>query len=314
MGAVGIGNFWGRNFGDDLMLLGFLQLEPESITVLCQANSDRLHLDGVTAVPLGLKSYIGSVRRTRRVVVVGGTHLQFFKHIPSAGQYRVLVSWLVLALVARAAGAKPEMEGIGLGPLQSRFSRLLTRATCLLQHRVSSRDSETAALLTGWGIATEIVDDLALHHLRRWIERPAKPRQALGPEYLIAAPAYARCDPDWWAKEIVATAARFGVGNIVFLGSGRQSDGDDATAIAQIMSALEGTDLTVREGLFYDGDPDRVVSLLAGATVVIAARYHVALVARALGRPVIPDHYHPKVAAAMAVEPLVPPVAMGDTS
>jgi len=237
--------------------------------------------------------------------VPGGTHLQFIATTPSASQYRLLLSWLVLTVLARVLGTHPEMESVGLGPFETRLSRALARLTCLLQRSITVRDVGSVELLTSWGVKTELVDDLAISYLQHWRRRIGAVRVPDDdPPYLLAAPAFARCDPGWWAEHLRDLSVASGARRIVFLASGSQSGGDDLDAISRIMKRLK-LDETMRcQTVAYRGDVDGTLRLIDGARGVVAARYHVVLTARAFGKPVVADVYHPKVVDAMKVEPI----------
>lgn len=303
--AVVVGNLWGRNFGDDLMLLGlFAHLPRSEVRILCQHNAEALRELGVVAEPLSIARYWRSIRRAHRVVVPGGTHLQFVAEMPSATQYRLLASWLVLAVLARVTGARPEMEAVGVGPLETTLSRLLARWTCRLQGSITSRDRVSRELLSAWGMSAPLVDDLALPFLRKW--RTEHPTASCSDEdpYLVAAPAYARYDAQWWVDRIGELMTATGVRRLVFFASGRQSGGDDLVAISAITRRLNAVDIQVDQTHAYEGETDAALRFIDGAVAVIAARYHVVLAARALGKHVVADIYHPKVLDAIKVEPI----------
>lgn len=305
-GVVVVGNLWGRNFGDDIMLLGLVSLHAnDRIVVLCQQKAERLRALGIMAEPLSFQSFYSAVLAGYRVMVPGGTHLEFVLDRSRKIQYRVLCSWLILGLIARVGGAGSEMVSVGIGPLRTPLSRRLAVAVCKCQDKISVRDANTQGLLSGWGIAADLVDDLALPFVRRWRNeiRGAR-RNAAGEEYLIAAPAFARYDVTWWLDQLEKLSAETGVQNVVFIASGRQSGGDDAVAVSEIARRTQSIGIKTQETYVYSGDAMEVLRLIEGATAVVAARYHIVLAARALGKCVVADVYHPKVIEAMKVEPV----------
>ena len=303
--TVVVGNFWGRNFGDDLMLLGlFTQIPSDELVVLCQNDAERLRETGVLAEPLSIRRYLRAARSANHVVIPGGTHLQFEAEKQPGAQYRLLTSWLALAIAARMRNARMEMKSIGVGPLESTFSRLLARWTCRLCASITLRDATSQHLLADWGIHSARVDDLAFPFLRRWRTEHPLTEDSGNDSYIVAAPAFARYDTQWWVDRLAEESAALRVRRVAFFASGRQSGGDDLEAISAITRRLNTIDIELDQTYVYQGDTVAALGFIDGAAAVVAARYHVVLAARALGKRVVADAYHPKVLDAMKVEPL----------
>lgn len=291
-GTVFLGNLWGRNFGDDAMLGGVLSLERGPSVVLCQKNSEALAARGIAARELSIGALWRAARKAKAVAVAGGTHLQYLRDAPAVGQLRVVASWLVVTVMVRLAGARMEMRSVGLGPFESGLARAVARVVCRMQSSISVRDGVSASLLEKWRIPHTRVEDLALPFVRSWL--PVHGRDSFEPPMVLAAPAYARCSPVWWADTLRRTLAATNAESLVFLASARQGGGSDEEVVARIRELLPEWAERTSE-VHYSGDPEQALALIDRATTVVAARYHVALCARALGRPVVIDRYHPKL-------------------
>ncbi|MFC3776437.1 polysaccharide pyruvyl transferase family protein [Mycolicibacterium holsaticum] len=303
--TVIVGNLWGRNFGDDLMLRGLAaQLPRGELKILCQQNADVLRESGMSAEPFSLMRYWRAIQRADRVVIPGGTHLQFLADTPSGRQYRLLAAFLVLAVLARAAGARSDMEAIGIGPLETRMSRLLARWICQLQNSISVRDKVTRDLVSDCGRTATLVEDLALPFLRQWRSEHPVVASPDTDSYVVAAPAFARYDTQWWVDNLSELTAATGVHRIVFLASGKQKGGSDIDAINTIARHLNRAGLRLGQTHVYHGDTDAALHFIDKAAAIAAARYHVVLASRALGKHVVAEAYHPKVLDAMKVEPI----------
>lgn len=270
--------------------------------MLCQQDPGSLRKFNIDAVPLTLGGFLETAWRSDRIIVAGGTHLQFLKASPIGAQYRVLFSWLMLTMLARGAGAAVEMRAVGVGPLDSKLSRFIARWICRLTTSISVRDVPSRVLISDWGLSAAVADDLAIPALRRWRDEASGQCRVDPHEYIVAAPAFARCDPHWWVENICEVIATTGVRRVVFFASGRQTGGDDVEAISVISSKLRHYEIEPDQMFVYRGDLDGALQWVDGASVVLAARYHVVVAARALGKPVVADAYHPKVLEALKVE------------
>ncbi|WP_374207045.1 polysaccharide pyruvyl transferase family protein [Mycolicibacterium sp. OfavD-34-C] len=289
------------------MFLGFqTQIERGRMRVLCQQNFEKLRSRGFDAEKFSIGRFFRLARNSERVIVPGGTHLQFLRGSAYLPQYRVLAGWMFLTLIARAARSRPQMVSVGVGPLETLPARIIAHATCRIQNCISVRDQASRRLLSGWRMRVPIVEDVALPYIRLWHGRSSHSSAEECSPYILAAPAFARCDVQWWADRIVNSFKATDVRRVVFFASGQQSGGSDSASVRAISSRLRTADMDpFNECTYiYSGDVDHALSVINGATAVIAARYHVVLASRALGKPVIPDVYHPKVIEAMEMEPL----------
>ena len=297
-----MGNLMGRNFGDDLMLHGFLREDrPEGRrVVLCQVmpTTTAELPPGVDVQPLSVRALVGAARGGGNVVVAGGTQMQYLRSHPRVPQYLVLVKWLCVYLVLRLVGSKLEMRSVGMSPFESRPSALLARMCCRLQSRITVRDPVSLDMIVGWGIQAEHEEDLALPYLRWWAAGRGADTDEQAP-YTVLAPAFANFHLEWWVEQVRRTVP---LGeHLVLFASGRQSSGSDDTVNRELAAAL-GTDYPCSFHSF-EGETAESLRVIAGAARVIAARYHVVLTARFFEREIIADVYHPKVNDALTYGP-----------
>ncbi|KQY60564.1 hypothetical protein ASD11_14095 [Aeromicrobium sp. Root495] len=296
-----MGNFLGRNFGDDLMLKGLLEEgSSDHRVVLCQVmpESDGGLPAAVDVSPMGLRTLMSQAGSARVLVLAGGTHHQYLRSHPRLAQYKVLVKWLVVYLIMRLRGVRLEMRAVGVGPFESVLSRLLARACLRLQSAVTVRDPSSLELLRGWGTPVEMEVDLAVPYLTGWSDRRSSGVESPPAPYTVLAPAFANFDQEWWIDQVNLHVPSGQA--VVLFASGRQSSGSDDEinrALAERLSSSYPCTF-----VDFTGDTEEALQLLAGATRIIAARYHVVLTARLLGRDLIADIYHPKVNDALAFE------------
>ena len=314
--TLGIGNFRGRNFGDDLMLAGYLQeninfQDDMEFQLLCQSETDGTAYLGkhrIVEVPWGFVSILKGIARAREFVQIGGTHLQFVTEAGRATQYRVLVGWLALAVLARLSGTKVRLEAIGVGPLQSGLSRWLANRMLRTASRITVRDSKSFAAVRSVGCPVGLVDDLAVAYVRTWAstrEHDSSPSARSHKHYVLAAPAFNKCDATWWADALSLEMERTGCSTVVFFSSSGQSSGSDESVAKEVQSRLKTLRPEVHtEHVSFIGDVDNALILIDHARSVIAARYHVVYASMLLGRPILADIYHPKVRDAMNVQSL----------
>ena len=157
---------------------------------------------------------------------------------------------------------------------------------------VTVRDQLSAERAARLGVVATVDDDLAYEYLAT---RESSSTWS-GDPYVLAAPAASRFSVETWVDDIVRASEESGVVNIVVAATevlGRRSDID---VCGQLVEALKSTGGLNVQYQFYAGDVGEYTFLIERAAAVVAARYHVLLVAKYFGRPIYPVVYHDKVA------------------
>ncbi len=310
MGAqkVVVGNYWGRNFGDDAMLAGLAMEEPGFVrlSVVCQrlpfAGSKVLSMASCEPIRSDALAIWRAIGASEALIMGGGTHLEFRPERAKLPQYRVLLMWLAVACAVRMRRRKFELRSIGIGPLDGPLPRLIAKSIVRLASETSVRDAASSACLTQWGRRHRVVPDLAVRYFKSVIDAspPATTTPKSDPGYVLAAPAFVSFSPTWWRDAILREMSITGSEGVVLLATCRQAAGDDNDAVAIIRQVL-GDELpsSAIRVVQYDGDVDAATALIRSARSVVAARYHVVLAAKYFNTRVVPDFYHPKVRAAM---------------
>jgi polysaccharide pyruvyl transferase WcaK-like protein/nitrate reductase gamma subunit len=297
--TVVCGNLLGKNFGDDLMLAGLLLHEPDVSAALVQRLAPAPNLLGrqLAQIPWTVGNTIQRLRSASRLVVAGGTHLAFRRQEPAIGQLRVLVSWAVFAWIARWLNTEVHMRAVGIGPLESRLARLLTRFTLLAATQVSVRDAGSESLCRTMGIGTSREPDLAYRYLRASRSTTSSSDGGELPvlRYLVVAPASSGFDLDYWVHRTLDLARKTNSERIVVAASEVHGSRSDVAVCDQIAEQLRSISSVLVTRVDYSGELEAILALLAGAEIVLAARYHVVLAAQELARTVVPIEYHPKV-------------------
>jgi polysaccharide pyruvyl transferase WcaK-like protein len=298
--TVVCGNLLGKNFGDDLMVAGLLLKEPGASAALVQRLAPAPNWLCRQLVPIRwtVRNTVRQLRTASRLVVAGGTHLAFRRQEPAIGQLRVLVSWAVLALIARWLNTEVHMRAVGVGPLESRTGRLLAQFTLRAVTQVSVRDGRSESLCRMMGIGTTDEPDLAYRYLRG-APGSATPswqgRQLPVSGDLVVAPASSGFELDYWVHRAMDLANKTDTERIVVAASEVHGSRSDVSACDQMAEELREISPLPVTRFDYNGELEEFLALLAGAEVVLAARYHVVLAAQELGRTVVPVEYHPKV-------------------
>ena len=298
--TVVCGNLLGKNFGDDLMVAGLLLQEPGASAALVQRLAPAPKWLGrqLAQIPWTVSNTVWQLRSASRLVVAGGTHLAFRRQEPAIGQLRVLVSWALFALIARWLNTEVHMRAVGVGPLESRPGRLLARFTLRGATQVSVRDARSESFCRVMGIATTREPDLAYLYLRRAVGPVTSSSHAgeipLSGDFVVA-PASSGFELNDWVHRTLDLVSKTDIKRIVVAASEVHGSRSDVTACDQLAEQLRGISSVPVTRLDYNGELEEFVALLAGAEIVLAARYHVVLVAQELGRTVVPVEYHPKV-------------------
>jgi len=289
------GNFAGRNFGDDLMLAGWLARRSTAAVILAQKVPlvSYSWLDGCARiVQWRLFRSIVLIARSRAFLMCGGTHLNYSSKEPRVAQFRVQLIWLIYGLVCRIFRTDFVLKAVGVGPFDSRFARIIARFTLACAKEVHVRDRSSLAICKSLGAKPIYREDLAFSYLRLVF---AERHSETCPAYLLVAPAASTFDLSYWTRRVFETLSQREVDHVIIFAAETDGRRRDSTVCELLATEITRKHTVNVQCVAYKGDLEKVLGLICAADSVLAARYHVVLVAKSLGVPLYPVSYHDKV-------------------
>ncbi|MEM9568132.1 MAG: polysaccharide pyruvyl transferase CsaB [Cyanobacteria bacterium P01_E01_bin.34] len=287
MRTVVVGYYGFGNSGDEALLLTLLQQLPENAEPIVLSNDpDRtVELYGVEARNRwNLQDIHRLFRSADAFVWGGGSLMQDSSSWRNPLYYGGLMRW------AQMYGLKTIAWGQGIGPLQRRWVRWLTRSCLQRCEAVSVRDEGSACLLQDWGIAHKLAPD---------------------PVWSLSATDY---QPNWESPAIAVvlrhhpllTPARLTVIQ-------RALDVLKAQTNAQLLlMPFQATDVDLARSLqgacktssrvVRIEDPRQLMAAFGSVKLAIAMRLHGLILAAAAGIPVFGLSYDPKVTRLLEAE------------
>lgn len=223
------------------------------------------------------------------LLLCGGTH--FHDGDSGQGRSRHLVAMALLGgqlLANRLAGGGFHLVAVGLGPYRGRAVRSAVRAILRFAGTVSVRDDASRIVVESLlGRDVPVIEDLAWYC--RELEALAHAPLGAGGMLIIPVPDPHNADATMPSAEDVRALSKVmnRVSVMTFNGTDRNRRGTARTAAAAEVpdrSPEPGSDVL-----------ERALSEIVDHEVVLSARFHGVLAARALDRPVIAWPYHPKV-------------------
>ncbi len=143
------------NFGDEAIarvLTDRLKKEgAEEITLISSNPEKTAQLHGVNSC--GMFNFLKSIKEADILISGGGSLLQ------DVTSFKSLLYYLVVIYTALLCGKKVEIYSQGIGPINSRVGKILTRTALRHAYKISVRDKKSQELLAGWGIKSELVQD-----------------------------------------------------------------------------------------------------------------------------------------------------------
>ena len=143
------------NFGDEaiasLLVKKLKQRGAEKITLISSNPKRTSNLYGVESC--GMLKFFNSICEADILISGGGSLLQDVTSIKS------LLYYLGVIYIALFLGKKIEIFAQGIGPINSKFGRFLTKNALKRCTSISVRDKASQQLLENWGIKSELVKD-----------------------------------------------------------------------------------------------------------------------------------------------------------
>jgi polysaccharide pyruvyl transferase CsaB len=266
---------------------------------------------GVRAVPRDdLPAVIAAIRDSDLVVLGGGGLFQDYWQVPAesflTARQGGLLTYAAFPVLAALLGRPSMLYAVGVGPLATEEGRALTRAAFTLCGHATVRDPASLDLLREIGLSrpVELVADPAF--LLAPVEGAAldtllaeigvTPGETLTG---IALRPWARgADPDLWEGEVrkaLALHLAETPGRLLFLSFQLEEDLAVSRRVAAALASPERA-LVVARPL----QPAELAGLLGRCRLMLAMRFHAALLALAAGVPVAGLAYDPKVTSLLA--------------
>jgi polysaccharide pyruvyl transferase CsaB len=303
MPEAAIMGFYGyENTGDEAVLLGTIAalraaMPDIAITVFSAQPEQTAERYGVVSVPIGrrfegLIAIASTIRRADLFLLGGGGLLQ-------DREVRIVPFWLSRFFLALTVHTPAVFFAQGVGPLDTRLGRGLTRAAASRAAAITVRDIPSARLLQSLGVkrTVHVTADAALaleplpkpdaYTRARWGLEPNRPYLAFVPR---GWPGMAEM-----ADDIAQTLAGFARGSGVGIALVPFQMPDDRPVVDRIVSAWpDNADAPV---VVYSGsDPRTMQVVLSGMEMVVGMRLHAAILSALQGVPVLGLGYDPKVA------------------
>jgi len=299
------GYFGGRNFGDDLMLLGFLNRhvrDGDSVAIITPDGTRPGHLDArvTRAYAKSAKGFLAGLAWATDFVLCGGTGFHDAYPPERHKRYRKnLIAVAGLLRIARLAGRRVHLPGIGLGPLRRPLTKAMARIALGSAVHVGLRDERSMADAAAIGFAKQAVHEADLS-AASGLCRSDGPRAGLALS-LVAPSLISTTDAPTAERFYAALAAALAAWQdqtgepvtvmIICVG---EADSDVAFAeqFQRMASAAGLKDLALYP---YDGNPLVMAARIGAARAMIAMRFHAATVAEKLGTPTFWLAYQRKV-------------------
>lgn len=306
------GYFGGRNFGDELMLLGLIEelraRGARAIRIIAPNGKVPPHLEGQVErafrkAPAGLAS---GLAWASAFVVCGGT--MFHDSFPDGRHRRYRMNLAAIAglcVAARVTGRKVLLLGIGIGPLRRRFTRASARIAIATASEIRVRDRrslEDIEALSGGSPKLSLGRDLAFFGAAQLPVAAPKERptlvMSLVPPDLVSTTSSAQAEAflDRLLERLVAHLEQHPEWRVAVLAAAVGEIDDDRLVAAHVASRLSAAFRGRVERLSFEGDPFSFLRTIASARAVLASRYHVATAAELIGVPTLWLPYQRKVA------------------
>jgi L-malate glycosyltransferase len=160
-----LGSYGYGNLGDEAILSAIVSslkgIAPEiSLTVFSNNPEETTKLHNVQSVFFGkslfgkrftnMYSVIRELRKTDILIIGGGGIVHDMYIFP-------LIAYLFPALVAKMMGCKVVFYAVGVGPINSKIGKLITRSICGLADLFTVRDKESQETLTKLGLRQQSI-------------------------------------------------------------------------------------------------------------------------------------------------------------
>ena len=231
-------------------------------------------------------------------LLLGGTH---FHDAFRSRSHRILASFLGAFLLARGCRTRIGLVGIGVGPLDTRLGRSLTRLNIGLSNAVLVRDQESLNLLSRIHAAQSVIDgfDIAsLAPLPRLVEGDDPGTLGVSIVPYFASFCGNRTQDDAFVAKLADALRRYHEAGAfsevkVLIFADSSVDGDRSIS-RRLLSALTGCVPARMIDCTRPADAFREVSTTRW---MLASRFHAIMFTYLLGLPMVAIPYQPKCSA-----------------
>ena len=305
------GYYGWRNTGDDAMVYVLLQELPRLYPNARFAVLSRMAVlvppsakDKVRFIKLNPLSVLREISRSSAFIIGGGTHI--YDYGITRRNLRILLRlWLIL-LLAKAFGNRIYLLGNGIGPLSTKWGKVLARLICHLADHITVRDTASYAVLENFGLAERASLGFDLSTLLE--PEPVassgtspKDRRVLG---ISVTPVFEIYQGNKEKDSLLVDLISQGISQefsqkspwevrlFTFKGESRFDDFAITQMLQEKLKPLKYTRL-----IPYNPDPRQMLAQVSQCDAFIGMRYHACLFAYLTNVPLLIIDYHPKCQA-----------------
>jgi polysaccharide pyruvyl transferase CsaB len=303
-----LGAYGQNNLGDELLLYSFLNyIDTKGYNVICNSTNPE-----ETGKKFGIKSFHTSdiksllkyLFKSKYVVFGGGSQ---FKTLPAVFQRRkesVLINILIVTIAARLLFKKTYFISVGAGPLDTKFSRFLTKIIIVFSNKILLRDESSFELMKsvsnskklvssgdGLYLSKNLIDEIIDTQSKKSVEKSVviSPNLHTKEENLAEVEIKA-------LSEVANQLAKNGYKiNLIPFQKGF-THVDDFVACERILENIE--DKSKAEIVELKDEKD-IFALMQKQKIIIGVRLHSIIIGSLCRVPVIAVCYDPKVAGYM---------------
>lgn len=306
-----LGTHGQANIGDELLLHTFLDqfgtehhytvnsYDPDATR---RALEDRYDVDVIDTATTRA-GLLGHIRDADVVVFGGGSVVKELYASVGRWRYATLAMVLAVVLAARAMRRPVMFAGVGVGPITSRFGRLLARLILRSASLVSVRDEGSLAACRRLGLGddrvTLIPDVVFVNGPGRFVASTESPTPTDGRLRIALNLNRDIANGDRWSEvlaeladtlDLVARRRSIEVHALPMQSAFK--DDDDLSVLRRFLAHRPGWHPVVHEPL----DEIDIGRIVADCDVVVSERFHALVIAAVLGRPSVGLIYDVKVA------------------
>lgn len=267
------------NFGDEAIayvLTNNLKSEgAEKITVISSNPEKTASLFGVNSC--GMLEFLPAIFDTDILISGGGSLLQDVTSIKS------LIYYLGVIYTALILHKKVRIHAQGIGPINSKIGRFLTKFALKRADKITVRDKKSQELLKSWGIESELVKDPIFN-----LELPNKQQKGIVGVQLRD---FKGVNDEFLKKLADEVQKNFSDKKIEVLSLQDSIDLKVCTRFSEILKAKGLENVTVLSKLSIND----VLETISNLEYLIAMRFHANVVGIKSGVKTLAINYDPKV-------------------
>ena len=283
------------NFGDELIAHSLVQKlkneGAEDITLISSNPQKTSDLHEVKSC--GMLKFFNSLKQADVLISGGGSLLQDVTSLKS------LIYYIFVIYTALFLGKKVVIYAQGIGPVNSKLGRMLTKSVLKKVNSISVRDINSQNLLKNWGIESELVKDPALE-----LDLPKKSNKgSVG----IQLRDFKGITNEFLEKLSLELVKNFPDKKFKLLSLQDSIDLDICKRFKKTLSLLKISDVEI----IHNSDLNEVISSISELEYLVSMRFHASVVGIKSGVKTLCINYDPKVQA-LAEEYNLPFINLND--